>query len=218
MFEKIITKSFSIIQYLIFTIIAHKLQAELLKNFVDKTFVNFEKIACKFNFLATAYLKIYEELVKNEIKISNITEKDKVLVIGGGSVPATPILITKKTGAKVEAIDFDKKAIIESKKYIKTLKLENKINIIFAKGQSYPVKIFDVIFIVYGITLENEVLFYIAKNMKKSARIIYRTTIKPYDIKKDNKKDFSDLFDIKKVIRTKSLGQTDSVLLGKKSI
>jgi precorrin-6B methylase 2 len=216
MLKSLIEKIFSILQYIIFNIVAPKMHADLLKNFVDSCFAIFEKIACRFKFLAKYYLKIFEELVENEIKILNISEKNSVLVIGGGSVPVTPILIAMKTGANVESIDFYQKAIIDSKKVIESFEIKAKIKIIHAHGQSYPLERFDVIFIVYGIKWEKELLNHIAKNMKETTQLIFRTTVTVDKTKEDKINTLSKLFDVKKVVRTKSFGQTDSILLKKK--
>ena len=121
-----------------------------------------------------------------------------------------------KTGVHVESIDFDRKAIIDSKKFVDTIKFKNRIKLVYAQGQSYPVEKFDIIFIVYGIKREKQVLSYIAKNMKQTAQVIFRTTVTHDKTKKDKKIFLSKLFDVKKVIRTKSFGQTDSILLNKK--
>jgi len=192
------------------------MHAGLLKNFVDSCFAIFEKIAYRFDFLAQFYLKIFEELVENEIKILDISKKNSVLVIGGGSVPVTPILIAMKTDANIESIDFNQKAIIDSKKVIESFEIKNKIKIIHAHGQSYSLERFDVIFIVYGIKWEKELLSHIAKNMKETTQVIFRTTVTTDKTKEDKIISLSKLFDVKKVVRTKSFGQTDSILLKKK--
>jgi precorrin-6B methylase 2 len=217
MITSLIEKLFSFIHIILFKIIGQKMQPDLLKNFVDRSFRFFEKIVCRFYFLANFYLNLYQKLIENELKILKINEKDTVLVIGSGSLPATSILVAMKTGASVESIDFDKRAVIESKRYIDFFNLKNKLNIVHADGTTYPVKKFDVIIIVYGIRNEKEVLRHIARNMSNTTRVVFRTTVNAYLSKKNYKFDIANLFEIKKYIRTNSLGQVDSILLYRKT-
>ena len=53
-----------------------------------------------------------------EIKIANISSKDKVLHIGCGIFPSETFLIAEKTGAKVVGIDNSKRAVDLARKFI----------------------------------------------------------------------------------------------------
>jgi precorrin-6B methylase 2 len=216
MITGLIEKSFSFIHIIIFRIIGQKMRADLLKNIVDRSFRFFEKILCRFYFLANFYLNLYQQMIENELKILKINKQDTVLVIGSGSLPATSILIAMKTGAYVESIDFDKRAVTESIRFIEFFNLKSKLKIIHADGKTYPIQKFDVIIIVYGIRNEKEVLRHIAKNMSNTARVIFRTTVDTH-LRKNNRFTIANLFEINKYIRTDSLGQVDSILLHKKS-
>jgi precorrin-6B methylase 2 len=215
MLEKSTERIFSFFQTLIFIKIGYKFRADLLKGFTDKAFVLIEKFSAKFDFLSKIYINSYKELIENEIKLLDIKRKDLVLVIGCGSIPVTPILLSSITGANVESIDFDNKSVLLSKQFIKKLNLNDKVKITFAQGDSFPIDKFDLIIIAYGIVSEEKVLNHLAKNMKPSAKVILRTTVSASDIKNRNQ-SISSQFDISKKIRTSSFGQTDSLLLLKK--
>ena len=216
MLKKFLEGVFSFFQNLIFVRIGYKMHADLLKNFTDKLFIFIEKISCKFDFLTSYYLKIYNDLLEHEINLSNIKRNDSILVIGSGSLPVTPVHLAIKTGTNIEAIDFDKKSIVEADRIVKKMKLEDKIKIYHSFGQTYSLEKFDVIFIAYGLRSEKEVLTNISKNMKKTARIIFRTTYIKNQKEISDKEYLTELFTIKDIIRTKSFGQTDSLLLIKK--
>lgn len=57
------------------------------------------------------YFKNIEACIETECSSFEITCDSKVLMIGVGAFPMTPLLIAKKTGAKVVGIDIDSRAI-----------------------------------------------------------------------------------------------------------
>ncbi|HEK9099921.1 methyltransferase domain-containing protein [Bacillus pfraonensis] len=59
----------------------------------------------------TDYFKNIESCIEKEFGSFQITSDSKVLLVGAGSFPMTPILIAKRTGAEVIGIDIDDEAI-----------------------------------------------------------------------------------------------------------
>ncbi|UNT71694.1 class I SAM-dependent methyltransferase (plasmid) [Bacillus sp. N447-1] len=59
----------------------------------------------------TDYFKNIESCIEKEFGSFQITSDSKVLLVGSGSFPMTPILIAKRTGAEVVGIDIDDEAI-----------------------------------------------------------------------------------------------------------
>ncbi|KEK22127.1 nicotianamine synthase family protein [Bacillus gaemokensis] len=57
------------------------------------------------------YFKNIELCIEKEFGSFQITSKSKVLLVGSGSFPMTPLLIAKRTGAEVVGIDIDDDAI-----------------------------------------------------------------------------------------------------------
>ena len=215
MAKNLLEKFLSLHHYLIFKYIGPKMRADSLKDLMNLSFVLFEKIAYKFEIIVSFYLKIYEEMVEKEIKMSDVSSEDSVLVIGGGSIPITPMLISTKTGANVTSIDIDQKAIKLSSKFIENLSIKNKIKFEHADGSNYPVERFNVIFLSYGVKGEKEVLSHLSSNMIPKARLVFRTTLD--FINNKNKIDFLHLFNVKNHVCSKSLGRIDSFLLYKKN-
>jgi precorrin-6B methylase 2 len=212
----IIAKSMYGLRYLIFDYIGKRFKIDTTKHYMDKFFIIFEKIAINFDVLSSVYLSIYEEIVSNEIDLAQITHKDKILVIGGGTLPITPVLYARHTNALIVSIDKDPQAIKYSQKYIKNQGLQPNISIESAYGEEFPINDFTLIVVVYGIRNAKNVLTYISSKMDDSARLLFRTT---YDYeKKSIIEDFelSDIFTINTHIRSASLGQVDTFLLTKK--
>ncbi|MDI3091854.1 methyltransferase domain-containing protein [Priestia megaterium] len=57
------------------------------------------------------YFKNIESCIEEEFGSFEIKSNSKVLLVGSGSFPMTPLLIAKRTGAKVLGIDIDDEAI-----------------------------------------------------------------------------------------------------------
>ncbi len=208
---------FSFIQHIFFEEFGPKFRVGTLKNLMDILFVIFEKLCRAFDFMSEYYLDIYHEIVEKEIKLAKISSKDKVLVIGCGSLPATSVLITTKADVDVISIDIDPKAVRGAISYVKKHCLESRIKIECADGLFYSVKKFDIIFVLYGVKRQKEIFEYLAKNMKDDARIIFRTAIDANGQLTGEKIDLSNYFMVKNCIRSISLGVVDSFLLFKKT-
>jgi len=216
MCKKLINKFLLYNRELFFKKISPKFRVDALKNLMDLIYVLFEKIAFSFEVLSIQYLQFYEELVEKEVKIAGVTLKDKVLVIGCGSIPATPILIANKTRAQIVSIDVDEKAVYNASRFIKHQHLESLIKCEQADGLSCPLGIYDVIFILYGIKQQREILTYVSKNMKENARVIYRTTDDVFEKIVGGRSFLSKLFIIRDCVHSDVIPQNNSYLLLKR--
>lgn len=81
-----------------------------------------------FKIYATPYIGV----LNREIKLSGIKNqepKKPILNVGCGSMPFTAYYLAKKTGYSVIAIDQNQEMIEKAKKTIKTLEVQNKIQI-----------------------------------------------------------------------------------------
>jgi histidine 2-aminobutanoyltransferase len=73
------------------------------------------------------YFKNIESCIEKEFGSFQITSESKVLLVGSGSFPMTPLLIAKRTGAEVVGIDIDDEAIQLGRNVVE--KLGNGLNI-----------------------------------------------------------------------------------------
>jgi len=179
--------------------ISPKFNKELLKGLMDFSYIIFEKIALKFNFISLNYLKLYSDLVNKEIQMTEINSKDNILIIGCGTIPSTSILISKKTNANVVGIDKDKKAIKNANKFLTNINYK-KIKLEHANGSKYPIKKFNIIMILYGVKNLDEIFNYLNKEISQDTKIIIRLN------EKIDKYYFQN-FQIEKQIESKYLGQ-----------
>jgi 2-polyprenyl-3-methyl-5-hydroxy-6-metoxy-1,4-benzoquinol methylase len=67
------------------------------------------------------YFRNIEECIEKEFGSSYVTSDSKVLLIGSGAFPMTPLFIAKRTGAKVVGIDIDDEAITLGKQVVEKL-------------------------------------------------------------------------------------------------
>ncbi len=187
------------------------------KPLMDFSYIIYEKIAVNFEFLYINYINMYEELVKKEIDISNISSDDSVLVVGCGSIPTTSILLSKHSDARIiVSIDHDAKAVKKAKNLMKSFNFNKNLIFECADLLEYSIKEFDVVFLLYGIKKQKKIMKYVSKNLKNASRVIFRTT---YDslIKFLGGKEFIDrYFDINNSDKSEKFNDTISFLLKKK--
>jgi len=202
---------------LIFQHIGSKLKLGSLKLVINISFVFFEKIAFKFPKISSIYLDMYEEIVEKELSMINPSKEDSILVIGSGTLPATPIIIARKTNAKITAIDIDENAVKDARKYIKNLNLEENINVENGNGVNFSLIDFDIIFMLYGMRQQKEMIDNLSKNITQSTKVILRTILKDGKaIIDDVYLDLSEYFVIDKHVQSQCFGIVDSILLEKK--
>ena len=209
-------KLFSFSRKFFFEVISPKFQIDASKSIMNTLYVYFEKFSIHFKILYENYLLLYDELISKEIKLADICSKDKVLVIGSGSLPATCILIARKTNAKVHGIDIDQSAIKKSSAFIKQIGLEGLIDFELADGVIYDYSSYDVIFALYGINKHRNLLVNMSNKMSKDSRVIYRST---EDIKEnisDYDETLSDYFKVKDSFKSDVIYLNRSYLLTKK--
>jgi len=206
---------FSLARRLFFDEISPKFRASSFKGFMDYAYVFFEKFAFTFEIISKYYIQLYDELVEKEIEMANISQEDKVLIIGCGSLPATSVLSVMKSKAKTVAIDCDLKAVENACEFIKNLDCEKIMEIKCADGLTFPVKEYDVIYVLYGVKNQKEMLEHLSKNIDKKTRIIFRTNEDTFNnlVGKDFLKN---LFNVKNSYSSSSMYTVDSYLLEKK--
>jgi len=216
MSTSLLERLFSFLQHLVFHHIGSKIRTNALKDIMDYLFILFEKIGCKFDVVSEIYLKLYKEIVAQEITLAQITKDDRVLVIGSGSLPATPILLARDTSATVISIDKDLQAVKEAIQYLKSKKLDQMLKVECANGLTYPLERFTVIVVLYGVKQPAEMMRYLASRINQTTKVVFRTITDAKGQIRDKTLDLEQHFIIQKQIHTQSLGSFDSFLLMKK--
>jgi protein-L-isoaspartate O-methyltransferase len=158
------------------------------KSRFSKFLINYRRIiSCyKYNFLEllATKIKFFENLLMswrkpvflNEIKLANVTEKDKVLLIGCGIFPSEAMLIADQTKAKVVCIDNSIKAVNMAKKIVKKKRVFDLVKIEYADGINYHPDDFNVVFIAINVWPIDLVLRNLAKNLKTNTRVLCKSS------------------------------------------
>jgi protein-L-isoaspartate O-methyltransferase len=188
----------------------------MFKGFMDLLFIILEKVGSKFQVVSALYLELYRDIVSKEMTLLHLTKNEKVLVIGSGSLPATPMLIAMSTGARIDLIDKDPAAVATAKQFIRTYHLEHNLTVINANGLQYPLAPYDVIIILYGVKQPEKVLEYIASQVSEKTRVVLRVITDEQSNLTDKTLDVTKYFIIKDRVRSTTLGSFESLLLMKK--
>lgn len=211
LFKKLISLS----RKIFFEVVSPKFKTAPLKNLMDYFYVIFEKIGCKIDIITEYYLDMYDEVVDKEINMANISKHDKILVVGGGSIPATSLLISIKTNANVVSIDSDESAVINSQQLIKNKFSKVQLDVIYADAADFPMNTYDHIFVLYGVKNQRELLKKIHDQITQNTTVLLRTTKDSFQ-KKIGEPFLSDYFSIKQSIDSETIKGSRSMLLVKK--
>ncbi|WP_353893873.1 class I SAM-dependent methyltransferase [Proteinivorax hydrogeniformans] len=148
---------------------------------MKKFFASVEKICCEFYPAFYIYHRIYKNVMRNEIKLANITSKDVVLNIGCGAVPFTALHIVQMTGAKVIALDKDKEAVEKAKKCLSKYKMQKNIEIVVGDGIVENLPDFTVAIIALHVKEKAKMLENLKLAKKTGTRVIFRQPAAGYE-------------------------------------
>ena len=193
-----------------------KFDAHKFKKFNDLGFIIIEKILIRFPKLHHLYFDFYDEMTENEISLANISKNDTILHIGCGPIPATSILLAKKSGAQVITIDNNPRSVKQAISCVLESGVANKVQIQHVEANRFPVDKFNVIILSQGIRLSKELLKHIYQSMKDDARVVVRTSSSPSGEFSQNNLFIRDIFKIDKMVAHKKNGLLVSILLFKK--
>lgn len=124
---------------------------------------------------ADEYVERYRGMVESEGKMAGLKENDKVIVLGGGSLPLTALTYTKFFNAHCTCIDIDKQAVKTSKELIHHLNLQKKIDIHYGNAFDYPLQGYDLILVVCLLPKKKALEHVFKEN--SNAKIVYRSAI-----------------------------------------
>lgn len=133
-----------------------------------------EKRIVASDFLIEFYEKYYDQIVKDELELAEVKDGDKILVIGGGSIPCTALKIAKNTRASVHVIDIDEVAVSSAREIVNRMGLEDQILVTRANGQDVDVTKYDLIHVALQVSPKEEVVENIWNQSLKGTKILVR--------------------------------------------
>lgn len=129
---------------------------------------------------ADEYIEKYKGMVKSEGEMADLQKNDKVIILGGGSLPLTALTYTKVFDAHCTCIDIDQQAVETSKKLIEHMRLQDNIDIKYGNAFEYPLENYDLILVVCLLPKKKALEHVFSEN--KSAKVIYRSAIGLYKL------------------------------------
>ncbi|OYT28177.1 hypothetical protein B6U98_05435 [Thermoplasmatales archaeon ex4572_165] len=196
--------------------ISDKFDAISLKSLVDFLFKISEKIIIHFPKFLPFYIEYYADIIEQEISMINMTDSASILHIGCGSIPASSILLAKKTQAKILGIDLDFHAIKKAKICIKNMGLTKRVVVKQMDALKSDLSSHKIILISQGIIPKEIFMQKLADNLSLDQIIVLRSfsqdkSLDPSDEFLKNSYNILDIFCHKKH------GSTTSIVLKKKN-
>jgi len=116
----------------------------------------------------------FVRLIEGEAEIADIKPEHRILFIGSGPFPISPILFAQLTGAQVDCLDFSKEACETSEKVIEKLVLKDKITVINGDGQSTDLSGHDVVVVALLAQPKVEICANINRSCPKNTPVVVR--------------------------------------------
>lgn len=133
-----------------------------------------EKIGCMFGNFGKLYGKcFYQDMIKKELEMADISEGARVLVIGSGPLPCTGIYLAKK-GFDVLCIDNDREAIKTAQELVEGLDVADNIRFELCDGRDMDYHDQDAIWLTFSVEPKYEIIKKILDEIDKGGKVIYR--------------------------------------------
>lgn len=187
----------------------------LLKGWSDRLFVLGEKIILHLDKLLHKYIWYYHDIVEAELALSPISKGDQVLHIGCGSIPSTSILISKKTGASITAIDKNAHAIQDARQCLRRIGQSYKITLQQADALNFSYQPYDMIIVSQGVKPQDKLFKRVLPSINKDTCIIFRTMVDAAGNLTTSDKTLMSGFHIEGIASHSNHGLLVSVLLRK---
>lgn len=120
------------------------------------------------------YCLPYQQVVRREISLADITADDVVLNIGCGSVPFTAIFLAKLSGARVYAVDNDEEAVKKANIYLKKVGLEKQVTAIYQEGSHKLPMSFTAAVVALQAEPKKDILINLINNSQRGTRFVFR--------------------------------------------
>ncbi len=133
-----------------------------------------EKMATASAFVRLFFGAYYEKSLRREIMLGQITADDRVLFIGGGSLPWSAIKIAEYTGASVCVIDMDCEAVEKAKEVIAGLGLSHRIDVRCGFGEEADASGYSVVHVAVQVFSRRKILARIMATAKEGTRVLLR--------------------------------------------
>ena len=197
--------------------ISDKFDPIALKSLVDFSFKISEKIIIHLPKILPFYIEYYADIIEQEISMINIKNSDSILHIGCGSIPASSILLSKKTQANILGIDLDDHAIKKAKICIKNMGLTKRVDVKQMDALKSDLSSYEIILISQGIIPKEDFMQKLTDKLSADTIVILRSFSQNGSL--DSSDNFlHEYYNIEEIFCHKKHGSTSSIILKKKKM
>ncbi len=118
----------------------------------------------------------FAELVEAESKLAEVIAGEKILFIGSGPLPMSAILFSLVNRSPVRCFDISETACETSRQVLKSLGIDDRLEIINGSGEDQPLDEYDIIVVAVMAQPKSRIMENIAVNASSKTRVIVRDT------------------------------------------
>ncbi len=116
----------------------------------------------------------YRFMVGREFKRLPLRAKDRVLFVGGGALPLSAVYLHRKTGANVDILDCDERAVRLGRKWIASMGLSHALTMRMGRGKIAICQHYDRIHIAKQVMPKRRVLEHILNSVGPKTQVFVR--------------------------------------------
>jgi hypothetical protein len=115
---------------------------------------------------------------KEELKLLDLSDCKKLVMVGTGSLPETMLCISDQTQIpKIVGLDYNQEAVYLAGEIVRFFNKEKRIKLLHYNGMEFDYKDADVVYISSYVEHKNEIVSRIAETTKKNPQVIVRTPV-----------------------------------------
>lgn len=122
------------------------------------------------------YLSRYRRLIEREVRLADVSRRDRVVWMGSGPLPTSSIFLTSLTGCHIDCLDLDSNAVQTSKNIVNLLRLDDKIRVFESRGEEWDLSDYTVVIVGILANPAIDIIHNIIRTGMKDARIVVRST------------------------------------------
>ena len=133
-----------------------------------------EKKGARSSLIRKMFDLYYEDKIRREIALGQITANDHLLFIGGGPLPWSAIKIAEFTGARVTVIDSDCQAVQQAISVVRGLALEHLITVRCGQGETEDASLYTAVHVAVQVTSRRKILQSLMAGARPGTKILVR--------------------------------------------
>ena len=131
----------------------------------------------RFRFSDKLSALYYNRILDKEIALGNVRPGDRVLFIGGGSMPYSAYYLNQKTSAAVDVLDHDASVITSARAYLENRQARD-VHVYCGAFDSLNIGQYDHIFLAKQLIGKHRMINQLNQRKADHARLVVRASLK----------------------------------------